>query len=109
VLQENNIKFYCALYKGIILDVFELDNTKPWMRIREAVRKGIIIPDKEGYRIKGFNYRIISSSEFDESRVFLFGHLAHEIREPYLGKKVIGIEHPGPFRYLHKIDQAPQN
>lgn len=100
-LENDKIDYYCAIYKGQILEVFALNRTSI-MRMNEAVDKGLITLRNNHYIVTDFNHRVIGVDEFEANRVYLFGRIAPDnIRELYLSKKVIDKNSQIPTFYMY--------
>lgn len=104
-LKSEGIKYYCAVYQGIILDVFELDADKPYLSMADAVNHKLItrLPDGRD-KIAGFHHRLLAKDEIDPKRVMLFGHPAPtEIRNRYQDTKVLDNNGQNSIMYLFPV------
>lgn len=102
-LKSEGIKYYCAIYRGVILDVFEMDADKPPITMAEAVKDKLITSQPDGRdKVAGFQHRLLDKDELDPKRVMLFGHPAPiEIRNQYLGNKVLDKNSQNSIMYLY--------
>lgn len=85
-LRRDNIKYYFAVYQGVILDVFKFADI-PYMKVCDAMTMGFVECKDGIYTVKEFKYRQNNNPAIlgeRQNRVMLFGHIAEdEVRNQY--------------------------
>ncbi len=90
--------YYCAVLDGVIVDVYQMNASRPFITMQQAVNAGIIGNIENGLRkVSGFEYRQIGLLNVDRSidgygpnRKFFYQSKlsADDIRDRWTGKRV---------------------
>lgn len=107
---NENGGYYCAVFRFpnhincTVLDVFQMNDDEPYILIRQAINRGIIVPYNGGFQVQGFQYRFLDDHvdiiPDNMDRKFLLGQIANnEIRNRWIGHDVV---HNGtnPVKYV---------